>query len=270
MDEITIEISEGASGVSVFSEDGAMPKDDTNLAVRAAKLMRFDGFDDVGVAISIDKKIPQAAGLAGGSADAAAVMLALASTSRVEGLTAPVGAVSLSELTLLGIKLGADVPFCICTAAKANPLLGFSGDELAQGTLWAEGIGEKLSPLKAPRPKASVVLIKPKISVATPTVFKLLDDEPLWVPRTGPAEMFENDLELVTPKAFPVVAEILAWLRANEVGGVSMMSGSGPTCFSYIEQDPCKPDEAKSLAARLYSEAKKAFPEFEVFLVETL
>jgi 4-diphosphocytidyl-2-C-methyl-D-erythritol kinase len=274
MDEITIEISEENSGISIFSADEAMPKDDTNLAVKAAKLMLSEGLDTpclpeaddaCAISITIDKKIPMAAGLAGGSADAAAVMLGLAADglgSRAE--------YTLDDLISIGVSLGADVPFSIASAAMANPHLGYADHKLAKGVLEAQGIGEILSPLGYELQKASVVLIKPPISVPTPLIFKLLDENSAWIPRPENVGAFTNTLEYVTPNEFPVVAEILAWLRSNFKDAVIMMSGSGPTCFAYIAHESGSPERSKEYAEEIYDKAKEEFPDFEIFSTETI
>ena len=123
-----------------------LPVDENNLACRAAKML-IDEFNITeGVHISMDKKIPVSAGMAGGSADAAAVLFGV---NKMFGL-----GLSMTELEERGVKLGADVPYC-----------------LMRGTVLAEGIGEKLTPLLA-CPKCFVLLAKPPISVSTKMVYE--------------------------------------------------------------------------------------------------
>ena len=157
-----------------------LPVDENNLACRAAKML-IDEFNITeGVHISMDKKIPVSAGMAGGSADAAAVLFGV---NKMFGL-----GLSMTELEERGVKLGADVPYC-----------------LMRGTVLAEGIGEKLTPLLA-CPKCFVLLAKPPISVSTKMVYEKLD-------------------------AFEQIKNVM-----KEGGAMNaMMSGSGPTVFGLFE-----------------------------------
>ena len=177
-----------------------LPVDENNLACRAAKMLIDEFKITEGVHISMDKKIPVSAGMAGGSADAAAVLF------------------------------GADVPYC-----------------LMRGTVLAEGIGEKLTPLLA-CPKCFVLLAKPPISVSTKMVYEKLDALEITehpdidgilngLARKNihkVAECMGNVLEQVTIPVYPVIEQIKNVMK--EGGAMNaMMSGSGPTVFGLFE-----------------------------------
>ena len=199
-----------------------LPVDENNLACRAAKML-IDEFNITeGVHISMDKKIPVSAGMAGGSADAAAVLFGVNKMFEL-GL-------SMTELEERGVKLGADVPYC-----------------LMRGTVLAEGIGEKLTPLLA-CPKCFVLLAKPPISVSTKLVYEKLDALEITehpdidgilngLARKNihkVAECMGNVLEQVTIPVYPVIEQIKNVMK--EGGAMNaMMSGSGPTVFGLFE-----------------------------------
>lgn len=170
----------------------------------------------------MDKKIPISAGMAGGSADAAAVLFGV---NKMFGL-----GLSMTELEERGVKLGADVPYC-----------------LMRGTVLAEGIGEKLTPLLA-CPKCFVLLAKPPISVSTKMVYEKLDALEITehpdidgilngLARKNihkVAECMGNVLEQVTIPVYPVIEQIKNVMK--EGGAMNaMMSGSGPTVFGLFE-----------------------------------
>lgn len=197
-----------------------LPTNEQNLAYRAARLLLDEFNIKQGVAIHLKKFIPVSAGMAGGSTDAAAVLFGV---NKMFGL-----GLSIQELMERGVKLGADVPYC-----------------LMRGTALSEGIGEKLSALP-PMPQCQVLIAKPGISVSTKVVYESLDAMDLR-PEDHPdidgmveaikrrnlmdvAGKFGNVLELVTGEKYPVIARIEAVMR--EYGAVNaMMSGSGPTVF---------------------------------------
>ena len=199
-----------------------VPSNSDNIAYKAAKLL-MDKFDlQKGIAIKIVKNIPVAAGLAGGSADAAAVLKGM---NKLFSLN-----LELEELMQLGKTIGADIPFCV-----------------KGGTMLAEGIGEALTDLK-PLNDVDIVLVKPKISVSTAWVYKNLNIEKITSrPYTDHLiEMIEkrdlhslgnkmvNVLEEVTIKKHGIISEIKEKLIKFGALG-SMMSGSGPTVFGIFE-----------------------------------
>ena len=199
-----------------------LPTDERNLAYKAAKLMKEDFGIDRGIDIYIRKNIPAAAGMAGGSTDAAAVMTGM---NKLFGLN-----IDKNILMEHSLKLGADVPYCI---------MG--------GTALAEGIGEKLTQL-SPCPDCYVLVAKPDISVSTAYAYTnlVLDDTTVHPDidmvrnalesgdiRTA-AQNMGNLLENVTQKEYPVIAEIKHIMDANGALG-SLMSGSGPTVFGLFD-----------------------------------
>ncbi|NLZ53355.1 MAG: 4-(cytidine 5'-diphospho)-2-C-methyl-D-erythritol kinase [Thermoanaerobacteraceae bacterium] len=199
-----------------------LPQDESNLAYKAAKLMIEEYRLDTGIAININKNIPIAAGLAGGSADAAAVIVGI---NEMFELNRP-----QEELMGLGKKIGADVPFCI---------LG--------KTALAQGIGEKLLPLR-PLSGFGLLLVKPPYFVSTKEVYSRLDLKTIQK-RPDTLAMIEyirmqdidkiasglcNVLEEVTLKLYPELDFIKKHLVCHGALG-SLMSGSGPTVFGLFE-----------------------------------
>ena len=200
-----------------------LPVNENNLAYRAAKMLMDEFHIEEGVSIQLDKHIPVAAGMAGGSSNAAAVLFGM---NRMFSL-----GLSQKELMERGVKLGADVPYCIM-----------------RGTVLAEGIGEILTPL-SPMPKCYVLIAKPAISVSTKMVYEKLDsheieDHPdidgiLAGLKAGDlkkvAGSMGNVLERVTVDAYPVIDQIKK-MMIKEGALNAMMSGSGPTVFGIFEE----------------------------------
>lgn len=199
-----------------------LPVNENNLAYRAADLLMKEFGIREGVKIVLDKHIPVAAGMAGGSSNAAAVLFGM---NRMFSL-------GLSQKALMerGVLLGADVPYCIM-----------------RGTVLAEGIGEKLTPLP-PMPKCFVLLAKPSISVSTKMVYEKLDSHEIdeHPDIDGIMEGLKghnllkvsaclgNVLEKVTVEAYPVIEQIKNTMKKN--GALNaLMSGSGPTVFGLFE-----------------------------------
>lgn len=220
-DELTLEKTE--DGIVLTTDEGTLPTDENNLIYKAAKLMRDTYSLGEGVKIHLQKNIPIAAGMAGGSADAGAAMTGM---NRLFSLGIPE-----AELMRLSVAIGADVPFCI---------LG--------GTALAEGIGEQLTPLP-PIPPCHVLVAKPDISVSTKYVYEHLDsagiqhhpdiDGSLAAIREGSLQgvlnHMGNVLESVTISAYPVIEAIKE--KMLELGAAaSLMSGSGPTVFGIFTE----------------------------------
>lgn len=216
-----------------------VPDGEGNLAYRAAKLL-MDEFDiQDGVKIQIKKYIPVAAGMAGGSTDAAAVLVGM---NRMFGL-------GLSKKALMerGVKLGADIPYCIM-----------------RGTALSEGIGEILTELP-PTPQCHIVLAKPQVSVSTKAVYGKLRANELTPEQhpdidgmraaieagnlDGVIARLGNVLELVTVPDHPEIGTIKEIMMAEGADG-ALMSGSGPTVFGIFKDE----DAAK----RAYDTLKKA------------
>lgn len=243
-DEVTLEKKE-TPGITVTSNLVFLPTDESNIAFRAAKLLLDEFQEKQGVAIHLKKHIPVAAGMAGGSADAATVLFGM---NRLFGW-------KLSEKDLMnrGVTLGADVPYCIM-----------------RGTALAEGIGEKLTRLPA-MPKCHILIAKPPISVSTKIVYEKLDAcEIVEHPDIDGimeglrekdiarvAGSMGNVLESVTEKQYPVITQIKEEMLH---GGAmnAMMSGSGPTVFGLFKDRSAAKKTAeqirqKELAKQIYT-----------------
>lgn len=219
----TISIKETKfQSVTIRSNLYYLPTDRRNLVYKAIELFNESHPIRSGLSVYINKRIPVAAGLAGGSADAAATLKALNSLYKT--------GISLEELMRLGLKLGADVPYC-----------------LLMGTALSEGIGEILSPLPS-MPDCSILLVKPDISVSTKYIYENLRlGEEAKHPNIQAMQealqensiyklvpLMENILESVTIKEYPIIDEIKA--KMKEKGALTaLMSGSGPTVFGIFD-----------------------------------
>jgi len=230
-DRLTISLDREQKGIRLSCGRAPIPSDSRNTAWRAAALFcEATGLSD-GIRIDIDKKIPTAAGLAGGSSDAAAVLFAL---SRLLPAT-----ISHEKLLSLAAQIGADVPFC-----------------LTGGTVLCEGIGEILTPL-APWPELPVLLIKPAFGMSTPWVFSRFrleapgrrPDRPAVLEAVAQRDLSmlaastANVLESVSLAARPELAEIKN-LLLTAGADLALMSGSGPSVFGLFAQ------QADCLSAR--------------------
>lgn len=210
------------AGIQIESNLHYLPKDENNIAWKAADLLMKEFQITDGVKIILDKHIPVAAGMAGGSSNAAAVLFGM---NRMFEL-----GLSQEELMERGVKLGADVPYCIM-----------------RGTVLAEGIGEILTPLP-PLPKCQILIAKPPISVSTKMVYEKLDSKEIeeHPDIDGIIEGLQeqdlkkiagsmgNVLEKVTVEAYPEIAAIKECMMEHGAIG-AMMSGSGPTVFGLFE-----------------------------------
>ena len=245
-DRVQLTVTE-APGIRVKTNLSFLPVNEDNLVYRAAKLLMEEFGIKKGLFINLEKHIPVAAGLAGGSSDAAAVLVGV---NRLFGL-----GLTQQELMERGVKLGADVPYCIL-----------------RGTALAEGIGEKLTVLPAPVP-CHVLIAKPKIHVSTKFVYGNLRvnelkehpdiDGQIDALQAGDlyglADRMGNVLETVTIPAYPVIQEIKDEMK--RMGAVNaMMSGSGPTVFGLFD------DKGKSRKA--YEKLKKGSIAKQVCLTE--
>ena len=235
-DQILLEKTD-KEGISLKTNLFYLPVNENNLAYRAAKMLIDEFAIKEGVHISLEKHIPVAAGMAGGSSNAAAVLYGMNRLFQL-GLTD-------QELMDRGVQLGADVPYCIM-----------------RGTVLAEGIGEKLTPLPA-MPKCHVLLAKPPISVSTQKVYEKLDaqkvtkhpdiDGILLGLQTGDLKKITssmgNVLENVTITEYPQIERIKDVMK--EEGALNaMMSGSGPTVFGIYDDKML----ARRAAARIREE----------------
>ncbi len=220
-DNVRLEARE-EPGIELSSNLYYLPDDTGNIAYKAAQMMIEEFHLEGGVRITLDKHIPVAAGMAGGSSNAAAVLFGM---NRLFGLE-----LTRQELMERGVQLGADVPYCIL-----------------RGTVLAEGIGEKLTVLPS-IPKCAVLIAKPPVSVSTRVVYEALDskeivkhpdiDGLIRALEEGSlkhaAACMGNVLEDVTILKYPVIREIKQEMM--EAGALNaMMSGSGPTVFGLFE-----------------------------------
>jgi 4-diphosphocytidyl-2-C-methyl-D-erythritol kinase len=199
-----------------------LPTNKNNLIYKAIELIKEEFSITKGVEVRLEKRIPVAAGMAGGSSNAAAALVGM---NRLFQL-----GLSKKQLMEYGVRLGADVPYCIM-----------------RGTALSEGIGEILTPLP-PMPKCYILLAKPGISVSTKYVYQNLNvnqltDHPdidgiasaLKVgDLKGICDRLSNVLETVTIKDYPMIEEIKQFMV--EQGAMNaLMSGSGPTIFGIFE-----------------------------------
>jgi 4-diphosphocytidyl-2-C-methyl-D-erythritol kinase len=211
-----------AEGISLRTDSPAVPADEGNLAHRAAALVFAHHPAPGGVAVTLKKNIPVAAGLAGGSSDAAAVFHGLNELFDLQ--------MTGEEMQGLGLQIGADVPYC-----------------LTGGIALAEGVGERLTPLP-PLPPCHILLVKPDLAVSTRWVYdnlrltetapRLAVDGVIAALRrqdlAGIAAHMDNTLETVTVAAHPIIGEIKRQMR--DLGALNaLMSGSGPTVFGLFD-----------------------------------
>ena len=220
-----LDIVRNSSGnITLETNLSFLPTNENNLVYKAAKLLCDEfGIKD-GIHVNLQKRIPVAAGMAGGSTDAAAMLYGV---NKMFDL-----GLSTQDLMDRGVRIGADVPYCIM-----------------RGTALAEGIGEKLTPL-SPMVKCPVLIAKPAINVSTKFVYENLKlNEHTIHPNMQQliADITEKDLkkiardmgnvlESVTIPAYPVIAEIKEHMMEHGAVG-SMMSGSGPTVFGLFDDE---------------------------------
>lgn len=243
----TITVDKTDNGISIKTNLVYLPVNEKNIAYKAANAFFEHTKIDGGCSISIEKNIPVAAGLAGGSGNAAAVLCAL---DRLYNTNLP-----LDTLKAIGATLGADVPYC------------FSG-----GTALATGIGEIITPLPAV-PKCTILMVKPAISVSTGAIYEAIDsaiiekrpdtNAMISAIKSGDIKAIANNLSnvmgTVTESMHPIVRGIRRKMLLNGALG-AVMSGSGPTVFGIF------PD---------YETAKASHDSFyyqfrEVYIVSTI
>ncbi len=208
--------------ITIETESQYVPNDRKNLAYQAAALMMETYDIRTGVNIVIDKNIPIAAGLAGGSSDAAATFRGM---NKLYGLERP-----LDELAALSAQLGSDIPFCVYGR-----------------TALCTGRGEEVKLLPKPT-NAWVILAKPSIGVSTKTIYSHLEPgkhEPasgrvveaaLAGDYEGVIRHMKNDLEEVTVRHYPEVKKLIQNMEASGADK-AMMSGSGPTVFGLVQKE---------------------------------
>lgn len=232
-DDLFLEKTE-KPGVELQIEGSELTAGKDNLICRAAELFMEEKGIAGGVKIRLVKRIPIAAGMAGGSSDAAATLRGMNELWET--------GCSAQELQKLGVRLGADIPYCV-----------------VGGTMLSEGIGEILTPLPAP-PECVLLIAKPEISVSTKFVYENLHADTLKshpdidgmveaIGRgqlEGITERMGNVLETVTTKTYPVIEEIKTVMKEKGAEN-ALMSGSGPTVFGIFGQK----EQAEAAAAIL-------------------
>ena len=230
------------NGISVKANLEYLPTDERNIAYKAAKLFFERSGIDAGVSIIMHKNIPVAAGLAGGSGNGGAVLVALNKMNDYP--------FTEEEIIEMSDILGADVPYCI---------MG--------GTALAEGIGEELSKLPD-CPKLNILLVKPPINISTPEVYRAYDAlEIVNHPDTeamicaikdknisNMCKNLSNTLEDVTVKNNPVISGIKEKMIKNGAKA-ALMSGSGPTVFGIFDSEA----DAKKSADSFYKQYKEVY-----------
>jgi len=239
-DTVTIKTTSAHQEILVDSTSGLLPLNEKNLAYQAAILMRKIAGSPEGIEIHIDKHIPVAAGLGGGSSDAAAVLRGL---NKIWQLN-----LTEQQLAKIGLKIDADVPFCVYSRPAR-----------------VTGRGEIVTPLKQKLPPLWLVVSKPAISVSTPKILKLIDYDHLEhgdmtrlmaLVEAGEfsqafCNMF-NVLEPVTAAKYPEITHLKEKMHKFGAQAVQM-SGTGPTVFAITDK--------ASRAKRIYNAVRGFVPE---------
>lgn len=219
-DTVTVEKTEG-EGITLTCSDDRLPCDSSNIAYKAAeKFFAFTGIQPKGIRIHIDKKIPFAAGLAGGSADGAAVLKALDEIFEAK--------LSVADMTAIALSVGSDVPFC-----------------LYGGTMLAQNKGEVLSPLPAPE-GFEIVLVKPSCSVSTAGAYGAYDEAErifhtdntalLSLAAGGKWDEFLEGTGNVFEQVIEVADRVgIKSVMRNHGACFAMMSGSGPSIYGLFK-----------------------------------
>ena len=239
-DTVTIRTTTDHKKIVVESTSGVLPLNEKNLAYQAARLMREIAGKSEGIEIHIMKRVPVAAGLGGGSSDAAAVLRGL---NRIWQLH-----YTETKLALIGLQIDADVPFCVYSRPAR-----------------VRGRGEIVEPLKQVLPPLWVIVAKPGISVSTPKILKMVNYETMQHGnmtalmasvdkadfQTAYHQMF-NVLESITGGKYPEIFKLKQ--KMYEFGAeAAQMSGTGPTVFAITEK--------ASRAKRIYNAVRGFVPE---------
>ncbi|MFH0887430.1 MAG: 4-(cytidine 5'-diphospho)-2-C-methyl-D-erythritol kinase [bacterium] len=225
-DEITL--SEEPSGIKILSQDPYMPKDESNLAYRAARLFFANADEKEGMSIEIDKNIPMGAGLGGGSANAAAVLLGL---NELYG-----NPLDIKRLLNLAAEIGSDVPFFI-TGGRAR----------------CEGRGEYVKKLPSNN-KSWYVIVKPNFSVSTKWAYQEYDRKIKYQKSNIKNNVFTNDLEEVVMQSYPEIERIKKEL-CEEGAKNAIMSGSGSAVWAEVENEMA----GKSIKEMMTSANREAY-----------
>ncbi|GAA0102388.1 4-(cytidine 5'-diphospho)-2-C-methyl-D-erythritol kinase [Paraclostridium bifermentans] len=226
------------NSILIKSNSLDIPSNEDNIMYKAVNLLKNQFNIEKGIEISIEKNIPVAAGMAGGSSNAAAVLVGL---NKLWNL-----GLSENELKDIGLKLGADVPFCI-----------------TGGSTLAEGIGEKLTNIKGLPEDLNILVCKPNIFVSTKEVYQSLNMDKVKR-RPQNKELIDalqkEDVKFISENMVNVLEEVTS-LKYSEIGQIenimiknkalgSMMSGSGPTVFGLFDNKDCAIKAKEDLQAK--------------------
>lgn len=226
------------NSILIKSNSLDIPLNEDNIMYKAVNLLKNQFNIEKGIEISIEKNIPVAAGMAGGSSNAAAVLVGL---NKLWNL-----GLSENELKDIGLKLGADVPFCI-----------------TGGSTLAEGIGEKLTNIKGLPEDLNILVCKPNIFVSTKEVYQSLNmDKVKRRPKNKELidALQKEDVKFISENMVNVLEEVTS-LKYSEIGQIedimiknkalgSMMSGSGPTVFGLFDNKDCAIKAKEDLQAK--------------------
>ncbi|MTV82965.1 4-(cytidine 5'-diphospho)-2-C-methyl-D-erythritol kinase [Secundilactobacillus folii] len=237
----------GSRHISVSSDSGFLPNDQRNLAFQAASLLQHTYQIKAGANIKIKKNIPVAAGLGGGSSDAAAVLRAL---NRLWKIDLP-----MSQLAKLGLKVDSDVPYCVFGK-----------------TAHVTGLGEQIRVLDPALKPVWIVLAKPNVSVSTPSILRQINYDSLAHPNiSGVLTAIDqgdhdlllanmgNALEPISAKRYPEIKRIKERMKGYGAK-TAIMSGTGPTVFTVFNKE--------SRAQRVFNSIRGFCP--EAYLVRSL
>lgn len=217
-DLLSAELADGLSLTVSGPFAGALGDPDDNLVIKAARALQVAAGVESGAAITLDKRLPVASGIGGGSADAAATLRLLTSLWGVD----PAHALAIAP------ALGSDVPACLLSLP-------------ARGT----GAGEELELLDLGLSGTPVLLVNPRVALSTAAIFACwdgVDHGPLDDWRDG-----RNDLEPAAIATAPQVETVLAWLMIQPGVNVARMSGSGATCFGLFADDDARDAAANNV-----------------------
>lgn len=229
--------------ILITTNSNEIPVDSNNIVYKAANLIKETFNIDRGIEIYIEKNIPVAAGMAGGSSNAAAILVGLNNLWNLN--------LNDKQLEEIGLKIGADVPFCI-----------------KGGTVLSEGIGEKLTEIKGLDEDVSILVCKPNLFVSTKEIYELIDSREIKIRPNNNllidclknnkieilAKNMFNVLEEVTVEKYPIIRKIEKIMMENKALG-AMMSGSGPTVFGLYKNK----DDALKCKSILEKEFKQTF-----------
>jgi 4-diphosphocytidyl-2-C-methyl-D-erythritol kinase len=225
-----IRIDKGRNGIKFCCDDPSVPQGDDNLAVRAAKAFFEATKIEPAIAIELRKKIPNGAGLGGGSSDAASVLLALNELFAAK--------LSREMLAEMAEPIGSDVPFF-----------------LFQSAALCKGHGEMVSPVKLNR-QLSILLLKPAFAVSTAWAYSRWQNSReipgiRYEAQEFADQTFVNDLERPVVEKFVFLAQLKMWLLSQSEVGAALMSGSGSTMFAVMRANAVADSVAKRAKAAL-------------------